>query len=302
MEILARSTCEKFSTTVKATLNGVPTKVGPWFDYPQTAPQGTVVLKLTDLGLGIDTKVSEDPPRYPPPSPPSPMPPSPPSPMPPSPPSPMPPSPPSPVPPCKLLCPLAAGAASVPLFIGADSGQWPLGPAPSCLNGSLEVQCAPPVASKCHCESKVYSTPFVAQREIRTLPGRTRGMKMYCFNITVREPLEQNSPCGDSNVLSKVEFWADDNLRRSIAAIGLKPSGATTMRFLSPSWGPVGDDILKVSPIRWTKAQADGGRICLELSRGTDLNSFCVAGNNTCWLFLFNESGKCCPLYRTTLP
>jgi hypothetical protein len=55
------------------------------------------------------------------------------------------------------------------------------------------------------------------------------------------------------------------------------------MNFISATWGAVGEQTVKATPLRWTKAQANGGKICLELDYSTDLNEFCMYGADTCW-------------------
>ncbi len=52
---------------------------------------------------------------------------------------------------------------------------------------------------------------------------------------------------------------------------------------MAPSWGAVGDQTLKVT-LGWTKAQAAGGQICLELLNTITLDEFCMGtASDTCW-------------------
>ncbi|KAG2437934.1 hypothetical protein HXX76_005550 [Chlamydomonas incerta] len=53
IEINSFQACDVFSPPVKATINGVPTKVAPAFSTPKDGPAGSTTLVLTQLGLGL---------------------------------------------------------------------------------------------------------------------------------------------------------------------------------------------------------------------------------------------------------
>ncbi|GIL64338.1 hypothetical protein Vafri_18309 [Volvox africanus] len=53
IEVNINPACDVKNTIVKATINGVPTAVSPSFFVPAGAPEGSVALRLTQLGLGL---------------------------------------------------------------------------------------------------------------------------------------------------------------------------------------------------------------------------------------------------------
>ncbi|KAG2449884.1 hypothetical protein HYH02_005406 [Chlamydomonas schloesseri] len=59
IEINAFQACDVFSPPVKATINGVPTKVAPAFSTPKDGPVGATTLVLTQLGLGLASDGAE---------------------------------------------------------------------------------------------------------------------------------------------------------------------------------------------------------------------------------------------------
>ncbi|EFJ44686.1 hypothetical protein VOLCADRAFT_106280 [Volvox carteri f. nagariensis] len=59
IEINVKPTCDLGSVTVQSTLNGKPTAVSPAFSYPPGGPAGSVVLRLTQLGLGLNSTGSQ---------------------------------------------------------------------------------------------------------------------------------------------------------------------------------------------------------------------------------------------------
>ncbi len=93
------------------------------------------------------------------------------------------------------------------------------------------------------------------------------------------------TPCANATTLLKAEIWGNDipTQRRKIISIGIQASDWSNMRWQAPSWGKAGEQTLKASPLNWSIAQAEGAKICLELSDATDLNTFCIYGLNTCW-------------------
>ncbi|KAG2449940.1 hypothetical protein HYH02_000044 [Chlamydomonas schloesseri] len=59
IEFNVNPACDVFGSVVKATINGVPTKVGTSFDKPADGPVGSTVLRLTQLGLGLNSDGAE---------------------------------------------------------------------------------------------------------------------------------------------------------------------------------------------------------------------------------------------------
>ncbi|EFJ44618.1 hypothetical protein VOLCADRAFT_106278 [Volvox carteri f. nagariensis] len=59
IEINVKPTCDLGSVTVQSTLNGKPTAVSPAFSYPPGGPAVSVVLRLTQLGLGLNSTGSQ---------------------------------------------------------------------------------------------------------------------------------------------------------------------------------------------------------------------------------------------------
>ncbi|GIL69804.1 hypothetical protein Vretifemale_614, partial [Volvox reticuliferus] len=171
-----------------------------------------------------------------------------------------------------------------------------------CLSSAAAVSCqlGPVPFPKCECDTSRLSTPFVVSPTMYRLPGRTKNTNLFCFTLDVRTP-NNKGYCGKTTSLLKGEVWGNEDLRRQIEGIGVQPAGADKLSFRSPSWGPVGDQTLKVTPLNWSLAQAKNATICLELTKGTDLGDFCNFGMNTCWINLFDPNIKCCPLFAATL-
>ncbi|GIL82129.1 hypothetical protein Vretifemale_11064 [Volvox reticuliferus] len=53
IEVNINPACDVKNTIVKATINGVPTTITPAFFVPAGAPEGSVALRMTQLGLGL---------------------------------------------------------------------------------------------------------------------------------------------------------------------------------------------------------------------------------------------------------
>ena len=133
------------------------------------------------------------------------------------------------------------------------------------------------------CETAELATPFAALPIIDVGPGPSKGTTAFCFNLTLVSPTNPGSKCGRSSGLLKAEFYADDKQRRKVNSIGVQPAGGA-MRYLSATWGAVGENTLKATPLNWSKAQANGGRICLVLYDTVTLDSFCMGNElDTCW-------------------
>ncbi|GIM11462.1 hypothetical protein Vretimale_14956, partial [Volvox reticuliferus] len=182
--------------------------------------------------------------------------------------------------------------------VGGD-GFWPDIP-PSCLSAELYLTCTfkPPQFPKCKCDKRRGATPFAALPVITAGPGRRSNTRLYCFQLKIVHPtINPDSKCGRSEYMSKAEFWANDNLRRNVRGIGIQPSNASSLDFISPAWGAIGDQTLKATNLNWSRSQVNGAKICLELDSGVDLTSFCLTETNTCWLNLFDLDKDCCPVY-----
>ncbi|GFR50605.1 hypothetical protein Agub_g12687, partial [Astrephomene gubernaculifera] len=59
LEFNVNPTCDVFGAVVKATVNGVPTVVGPAFSAPKDGPTNSTMLRLTQLGLGLASDGAE---------------------------------------------------------------------------------------------------------------------------------------------------------------------------------------------------------------------------------------------------
>ncbi|KAG2428450.1 hypothetical protein HXX76_011570 [Chlamydomonas incerta] len=201
----------------------------------------------------------------------------------------------------------------------ADVGELLSSLPPSCLLATDSAGCSPettPDFPKCQCITTPLSTRYAAQPTISTLPGRSKGRTNYCFHLALVQPSNPNSFCANTSSLFKVEFWADDAKRRAITGIGLRPGNVpptTPLRYISATWGAVGEDTLKATPLNWSNDQAGGALICLELDNAVtpSLADFCVSsnasggdstGSGTCWLNIFDATKKCCPLFTAAQP
>ncbi|KAG2447494.1 hypothetical protein HYH02_007420 [Chlamydomonas schloesseri] len=174
----------------------------------------------------------------------------------------------------------------------------------SCLKGATSASCRleTPDFPKCACVTTPKATPFALAPTMSTMDGRTKDTTCYCFETTLVTPNSLTSPCGRSSGLLKAEFYADDKKRRAITGIYVQPKGASG-KWLSATWGAVGEDTVKATPLNWSKGQANGGKICLELKKDTPLDMFCKPANDgVCWGNLFDDSKDCCPLYAVGQP
>ncbi|KAG2493513.1 hypothetical protein HYH03_008329 [Edaphochlamys debaryana] len=171
----------------------------------------------------------------------------------------------------------------------------------SCLTGHGHKDCTPsPVPfPKCQCMNDPYSSPFVVSPLIEVAKGRKAGTTLYCFTTGVVVPEGPQTACSQATVLQKMEFWANDKRRQKITGIGVQAAGATKMGFMTPGWGAVDDNTLRANNLNWSKQQADGGKVCLELS--IPLDEFCEGGvTDTCWATVFG-SRACCPTFMAAV-
>ncbi|EFJ44692.1 hypothetical protein VOLCADRAFT_106285 [Volvox carteri f. nagariensis] len=197
-------------------------------------------------------------------------------------------------------CPSEFSPFNVVVSIRGD-GTWPDAPASKCLNAEASRNCKPlPIRfPPCNCTTTVGATPFALLPYTETVPGTKKDRVQYCFRTAVVQPNDPNSRCGSSDTLAKIEFWANETMRRSVLGVYVRPSDADTFRYIAPSWAAVGEQTFKVTPLRWSKAQADGGKVCLEFNQNVDLSSFCLTNSSrkVCWMSLFSPDNKCCPLF-----
>ncbi|GIL87937.1 hypothetical protein Vretimale_6316 [Volvox reticuliferus] len=143
------------------------------------------------------------------------------------------------------------------------------------------------------CAKAPGTTPLLPSPYFIAEPGRSPKTQLYCFDIRPKSVLKQ-SRCS-SEYLLKVEIWADDSKRYFVKGTRLTKNRGTPV-WGQPSWGSIGDNTLKVTPLKWTMSEAMGSRICIEVSKAiTDLSEICLGG--ACYVSLFNEDKDCCPVY-----
>lgn len=108
-----------------------------------------------------------------------------------------------------------------------------------------------------------------------------------------------NNTCANATTFQKVEFYANETMRRSVTGFVVTPKGGPSVG-ISSSWGATGENTLKATPLGWSIAQANGGEICLELAKRVALSEFCLGTPSGCYLNIFDVKLQCCPLY--TIP
>ncbi|KAG2447492.1 hypothetical protein HYH02_007418 [Chlamydomonas schloesseri] len=200
-------------------------------------------------------------------------------------------------------CPAYLTGYSAYAVVGG-SGGTATAPSASCLSGFETTACAPENVDfpKCACNTKPGATPFAFKPVMYTMAGRTKDTTAYCFNITTVTPNSPTSPCGSSSGLLKAEFYADDTKRRKITGMYVRPNGGPS-KWLAATWGAVGEQTVKATPLNWSKGQANGGVICMELTNDISIQDFCLPSTSgTCWGNLFDDTKNCCPLYQADLP
>ncbi|EFJ42143.1 sex-inducer, sex-inducing pheromone [Volvox carteri f. nagariensis] len=169
----------------------------------------------------------------------------------------------------------------------------------------------------CRCEREL--TPFAIKSAATQLTSRNPGVvNLYCFEIGIvnsgsgacyTEPASQN--------LSKVSVYAQAAQRDRLSAFGVLLAGApvSNMTYLTPRWDSL--NMTTISNLNFSKTQANGTRICLELFKPTTINEFCEregASGSFCWVALFNDNNcvppnstvviskrLCCPRFQSIL-
>ncbi|GIL76540.1 hypothetical protein Vretifemale_6203, partial [Volvox reticuliferus] len=170
----------------------------------------------------------------------------------------------------------------------------------SCLPLSGSVSCNLPITpfpgSTCNTTQGIL--PFIV--DTRFKPGaKTAATTEYCFTIkTTSEDKIVPSSCAGANVLSKVAWYANQNRSSVIKAINLYPSSGTAST-LSPSWGAAGTGSLQTGPLNWSLAQANGGRVCIELNNPATMYDICLGFPAQCFVRVLSGGADCCPTYRT---
>ncbi|GIL68185.1 hypothetical protein Vafri_21452 [Volvox africanus] len=147
--------------------------------------------------------------------------------------------------------------------------------APSCLQAEGLGACAGIKYINCNTTTPG-ATPFGVRPRLTKLPGYSSNTVMYCFEIVQVPVVDTNTSCGRSTVLRQAKMWAHPSQANGLVGMHIKPAGAANMTAIYPKWGLKGfNDLLKIGPIRWSLKEADGGRICLELYKETNITSFC---------------------------
>ncbi|GLI70295.1 hypothetical protein VaNZ11_015237 [Volvox africanus] len=182
--------------------------------------------------------------------------------------------------------------ASVNIFIGGE-GADPH--ATSCLQDERRVGC---LAGPKVCTETQGATPFGVRPRLTKLPGYSSNTVMYCFEIVKVPVVHTNTRCGNSTVLRKAEITVGND--KGLVGMYIKPAQAANMKAIQPIWLPA--SMTLVVYIEWTLKEADGGHICLELYKTTNMASFCLGANNQgiprCMINLVDPSGDCCPYYQ----
>ncbi|GIL64053.1 hypothetical protein Vafri_18032 [Volvox africanus] len=196
-------------------------------------------------------------------------------------------------------CPIALANYTVTVTVGGNGSDPAVLPS-SCLDAVKSTACKPNPFPfpKCVCNTTQGISPFTPDGPITQLNGRKSKSLLYCFSIKTHTPIP--GPCSSATILQKVEFWANEAVRTKVLGFSLKPTGASSWKNISATWGGKGEETLKATPLNWTLAQADGGTVCMEVDRSVALDQLCLGPTpNTCWANLFDPSRTCCPLYPT---
>ncbi|PNH12957.1 Perphorin-1 [Tetrabaena socialis] len=193
--------------------------------------------------------------------------------------------------PAMLIAALSFILALVTVHAGPQTGIYEEFPFCQCQKAQSAYSLAPTV-------SALGGSKFCFKLNVKAPAGATG----YCATKADLKKIE--SDCGLTTSALKMEFYADDAQRRRITGVALMPAGSSTFKFLSPTWGAVGEDTVKATPLKWSKEQAAGGKVCLELDDGTTLGSFCKGAtdsDSTCWANIFDDTKNCCPLFASAL-
>ncbi|GLI63348.1 hypothetical protein VaNZ11_006274 [Volvox africanus] len=158
-------------------------------------------------------------------------------------------------------------------------------------NPVIECGLLPPPSINCTCNTTTGVLPYFVSSSIREEPSFNNFTSLYCFDMFVNEDMILPSPCSGLDILRKVEIYADQSLKSFVKSFRLFPSGGSP-KTVSPSWGPTGSNLLKVS-LYWTKYQATNASVCVEVKKPLTILELC--GGWKCYMHLFNPDMKCCP-------
>ncbi|GLI62288.1 hypothetical protein VaNZ11_004851 [Volvox africanus] len=186
----------------------------------------------------------------------------------------------------------------VKVYMGGE-GDDPL--ATSCLQDEYGTGCI--TVGPNTCTTTPGATPFGVRPHLTKLPGYSSNTVMYCFEIVKVPVVETNTTCGNSTVLHKAEIFVDPRKAKRLVGMYIKPAQAVNMKVIRPILDPSSKSLV-VNQIQWTLKEADGGRICLELYKKTDITSIChgtINGVPSCWINLDDPSGGCCPSYHSEI-
>ncbi|GIL90377.1 hypothetical protein Vretimale_18248 [Volvox reticuliferus] len=173
--------------------------------------------------------------------------------------------------------------------------------APSCLQGSFDVQCLGndgQIANTDNCNTDPRAAPFSTDRILNKFSNYSFNTDLYCFEIRTRLPLDNSTICSKIRVLRKAKILADNSKAAALKSIRIQSSRGEDMTALQPAWGAEGKNIFTVEPINWKLKEADGGRICMEIDNQVKLGSICNSAYpevSKCWIYLFDSSNRCCP-------
>ncbi|EFJ45176.1 extracellular matrix glycoprotein pherophorin-V22 [Volvox carteri f. nagariensis] len=172
-----------------------------------------------------------------------------------------------------------------------------------CFTGNARAVCNDLVSfPSCNCTRLERAAPLEAVPRYTTRPGRKSSTALHCFSFPKFDAEEAAASCANFTTLHKIEFWANETLRRHLKYIGVRPGDARDMTFRSPSWGPTGSNTAKATSLDWTFQQAYGAEICLELQSNILLNEFCQGPRfNYCYLAILDMASKCCPIYAVAI-
>ncbi|GFR50004.1 hypothetical protein Agub_g12144 [Astrephomene gubernaculifera] len=166
-----------------------------------------------------------------------------------------------------------------------------------CANVQIDAPaCAPPTTTFpfCVCNKESGATPFALQRQIT----ETVGVNTNTYCVGVESVTPNAGKCGQQTVMKKAEFYFDQTKRFQLVSINVRYNNGTSFG-RSQSWGPTGDNTLKVSDLNWSAADVAAlePEICFELKKTTTLEQFSMDPQGYIWASLFDPNQNCCPTY-----
>ncbi|KAG2425517.1 hypothetical protein HXX76_013726 [Chlamydomonas incerta] len=182
-------------------------------------------------------------------------------------------------------CPLSLAGYSVSVSSNNDDcGIFMAGPA-----------CAPPTTPFpfCVCNKAQGATPFYLDSAVEVETAANE----YCLSVYTAAAAPGGGACASATTMKKAEFYFDYSMRWKLTGITIKyANGKTSTR--SQSWGPVGDNTLKVSDLNWKTGDVASlkPKICFKFKSGTSLLDFSMDSSYV-WASLFNPDQSCCPTF-----